>query len=216
MSSTKQKRRRKPKYPHSGICKPCWELKYCPYGPYVEHFPLHSTKNDAKNVRRAYERQLARFAAGEFKTEDDILFAVRHLDYLWPENWEVLEDYDTRDIGCRVFGHVCPVFLICEGFTETKEGRRIGRHIPSDIMLKVVRRDGQICQICNKPVPDAQVEFDHIIPFSRGGPLTADNFRLTCRPCNRKKRDSLEELLAPEFLPLASKTPRRTSRSPIP
>src|SRR4030081_316614 len=21
-------------------CKPCWELKYCPYGPLVEDFPL--------------------------------------------------------------------------------------------------------------------------------------------------------------------------------
>src|ERR1700687_6218253 len=21
-------------------CKPCWELKYCPYGPLVEQFPL--------------------------------------------------------------------------------------------------------------------------------------------------------------------------------
>ena len=24
----------------SQICKPCWELKYCPYGPLVEDFPL--------------------------------------------------------------------------------------------------------------------------------------------------------------------------------
>ena len=22
------------------VCKPCWELKYCPYGPVVEQFPL--------------------------------------------------------------------------------------------------------------------------------------------------------------------------------
>jgi hypothetical protein len=21
------------------VCKPCWELKYCPYGPLVEFFP---------------------------------------------------------------------------------------------------------------------------------------------------------------------------------
>ena len=24
----------------SRVCKPCWELKYCPYGPIVETFPL--------------------------------------------------------------------------------------------------------------------------------------------------------------------------------
>ena len=22
------------------LCKPCWELQYCPYGPVVEDFPL--------------------------------------------------------------------------------------------------------------------------------------------------------------------------------
>jgi hypothetical protein len=22
------------------VCKPCWELKYCPYGPLVEQSPL--------------------------------------------------------------------------------------------------------------------------------------------------------------------------------
>jgi hypothetical protein len=22
------------------VCKPCWELKYCPYGPLIEDFPL--------------------------------------------------------------------------------------------------------------------------------------------------------------------------------
>jgi hypothetical protein len=32
-------------------------------------------------------------------------------------------------------------------------------------MLKVVRRDGQICQKCNQPVADDEVEFDHLIPF---------------------------------------------------
>lgn len=22
------------------VCKPCWELKYCPYGPFVEQSPI--------------------------------------------------------------------------------------------------------------------------------------------------------------------------------
>ncbi len=28
------------------VCKPCWELKYCPYGPLVEEFPLESEVSD--------------------------------------------------------------------------------------------------------------------------------------------------------------------------
>jgi 5-methylcytosine-specific restriction endonuclease McrA len=36
-------------------------------------------------------------------------------------------------------------------------------------MLKVVRRDDYICQECHEHVKDDEIEFDHIIPFSKGG-----------------------------------------------
>src|SRR5579864_3675797 len=28
------------------VCKPCWELKYCPYGPLVEQFPLEDDRDE--------------------------------------------------------------------------------------------------------------------------------------------------------------------------
>ena len=62
-------------------------------------------------------------------------------------------------------------------------------------MLKVVRRDNHVCQVCFKYVPDNEVEFDHIIPYSKGGPTTVDNIRLLCRSCNREKSDSFDEKL---------------------
>src|SRR5207248_9535056 len=96
------------------------------------------------------------------------------------------------DASCRVFGHICPVFFVAEPLTETRDRRKHSRSIPRDVMLKVVRRDGQICQKCYEPVPDDQVEFDHIIPFSKGGTSTADNIRLLCRDRNREKGGSLE------------------------
>jgi 5-methylcytosine-specific restriction endonuclease McrA len=101
------------------------------------------------------------------------------------------------EASCRVFGHLCPVFFVGEPLTETKSMRRHSRTIPREVMLKVVRRDGQICQRCFKPVPDDQVEFDHVIPFSKGGNTTADNLKLCCRTCNRKKTDSLTDILSP-------------------
>ena len=100
------------------------------------------------------------------------------------------------EASCRVFGHVCPVFFVAEPFTETKNRREHSRSIPRDVMLKVVRRDGQICQECNKPVRDDEVEFDHIIPFSKGGRSTVENLRLLHKDCNRKKKASLKALLA--------------------
>ncbi|MEW8053220.1 MAG: HNH endonuclease signature motif containing protein [Candidatus Thiodiazotropha sp.] len=58
-------------------------------------------------------------------------------------------------------------------------------------MLQVVRRDGHICQKFRVNVPDDEIEFDHIIPISKGGPSSVENLRVLCRTCNRKKSDSL-------------------------
>ncbi len=32
------------------VCKPCWEIKYCPYGPLIEEFPLKSER-DSQSCR---------------------------------------------------------------------------------------------------------------------------------------------------------------------
>jgi len=105
-----------------------------------------------------------------------------------------------KDVSCRVFGHICPVFFVSEPLTETIDRRKSGRSISREVMLKVVRRDGQICQRCHEPVPDDEVEFDHVIPFSKGGASAVENLRLVHRDCNRQKSDSLNELLAPNPL----------------
>ena len=115
--------------------------------------------------------------------------------YLLPSNHEYLIQFDHKEISCEIYGHICPVFINQSGATETKEVRRQGRYLPRDIMLKVVRRDNQICQVCFKHVRDDEIEFDHIIPYSKGGPTTVENIRLLCRSCNRKKSNSLNELL---------------------
>jgi hypothetical protein len=187
-------RKRRPRL-KSPVCKPCWELRYCPYGPLVEQFPLSPDQKSLRDIRlrRAYWQEI--LTDGQVRTDAELTDACERFLFADPATWQWIKQFDTTDLECTVFGHICPVFFVAEGFTETKELRRTGRHIPRDIMLKVVRRDGQICQICHQPVPDNELEFDHVIPLSRGGPPTSDNLRLVCRSCNRKKSDSLAELL---------------------
>lgn len=179
-------------------CKPCWELKYCPYGPLVEDFPLLPISIEEAREHQTFFQEC--LAQGYF-TDGSKLTAKKRLELERRVTSFREEDYPTiprpiADAACRVFGHMCPVFEVGEAFTETKDLRRQSRSVPRDIMLKVVRRDGQICQSCFQPVPDNEVEFDHVIPFSKGGTTTADNLKLCCRTCNRRKGDSLSDILS--------------------
>ncbi len=58
------------------------------------------------------------------------------------------------------------------------------RSIPASIKKWVWNRDQGKCVSCGS-VED--LEFDHDIPFSKGGSNSMDNIRILCRKCNRKK-----------------------------
>lgn len=147
------------------VCKPCWEIKYCPYGAFVEEFPLMPPTRG--EVEQYYP---------ELNPND------------YPE--EIPEEISV--MSCTVFGHICPVFFVSEDFTETAEARRRGRYIPFNVKMRVVRRDNYTCQICRKHLRDDEVEFDHIIPLSKGGSSEEHNIQLTCFECNRDKKDRVE------------------------
>ena len=58
------------------------------------------------------------------------------------------------------------------------------RAIAERVRHEVWRRDQGRCVDCGSR---ARLEFDHIIPHSRGGSNTARNIELRCEPCNRGK-----------------------------
>jgi len=63
---------------------------------------------------------------------------------------------------------------------EDKRSRRI----PQDVKDAVWRRDEGKCVECGS---NEDLEFDHIIPHSRGGANTYRNIQLLCEKCNRQK-----------------------------
>lgn len=74
---------KKPRLKHV-VCKPCWELKYCPYGPLVEFFPLPSENLPLKDVKRSYKSWLAAVKNGSLKTLNDIYTAIEKILCLEP------------------------------------------------------------------------------------------------------------------------------------
>jgi hypothetical protein len=183
----------------SELCKPCWELHYCPFGPLVEDFPLLPVILSEGKEHIAYLNEILK--NGKFKNGEKIdifrkKFFRKEIESFNPKSYPVSIPKTLTEASCKVFGHICPVFFTAEPLTETKTRRKHSRNIPRDVMLKVVRRDGQICQECNKPVQDSDVEFDHIIPFSKGGRSVVDNLRLIHKGCNRRKSASLRNILS--------------------
>jgi len=59
-----------------------------------------------------------------------------------------------------------------------------GRIIPQDVKTAVWQRDRGQCRQCGA---QDYLEFDHIIPFSKGGASTYNNVQLLCRRCNQMK-----------------------------
>ena len=181
------------------LCKPCWELHYCPYGPLVEDFPLlpmlrQEVEEHNKYLSTCIETGV--FGGDKPLPEGTRAWFVAQLSSYNENDYPEKMPKVLAEAACLVFGHICPVFFVAEALTETKEVRKHSRTIPRDIMLKVVRRDGQICQECNRTVKDNEVEFDHIIPYAKGGRSTAENLRVVHKTCNRKKSASLNDLIS--------------------
>ena len=71
---------------------------------------------------------------------------------------------------------------------EEREEDISTRYISKSVRREVWRRDRGRCVECGSRV---NLEYDHIIPFSKGGSNTGRNIQLLCQDCNRKKYDNI-------------------------
>ncbi|NWJ47743.1 MAG: HNH endonuclease [Chloroflexi bacterium] len=62
------------------------------------------------------------------------------------------------------------------------------RRIPQEVKVAVWNRDQGKCVECGAT---EYLEYDHIIPFSKGGASSVNNVQLLCRKCNLKKSDKI-------------------------
>ncbi len=72
--------------------------------------------------------------------------------------------------------------------SETLEKASSRERIPEEVQMFVWRRDGAKCVKCGS---QENLEFDHVIPVSKGGANTNRNIQLLCEACNRSKSDKI-------------------------
>lgn len=74
--------------------------------------------------------------------------------------------------------------------TKKSEGLKFERvRIPEEVRIAVWRRDQGRCARCGNR---ENLEYDHIVPVSKGGGNTERNIELLCQDCNRAKGNQIE------------------------
>ena len=63
-------------------------------------------------------------------------------------------------------------------------GERNSRAIPQSVKVAVAARDQGRCRMCGSA---DDLQYDHVVPWSRGGANTVANVQLLCGTCNRTK-----------------------------
>ena len=105
----------------------------------------------------------------------------------------IMRDNDMKS------GRICPnCYMSLEMSTSCKhcgwfkinnvEREQRSRRIPTAVKREVWRRDNGRCAECGSR---ERLEYDHIIPFSKGGSNTVRNVELLCEKCNRSKHNKI-------------------------
>lgn len=98
--------------------------------------------------------------------------------------WAVAAPYLTHALAGGAIGLAAALLVLLVWHPRAAAPMPRRAAIPERVRHEVWRRDRGSCVECGSR---GRLEFDHIIPVSRGGSNTTRNIELRCEPCNRRK-----------------------------
>ena len=96
---------------------------------------------------------------------------------------DIINHSDYRDLE-EILDLISKEMVSDSVYTKLNNSEYKREPIPQNIKDKVWNRDGGKCVQCGS---NEKIEFDHIIPFSKGGSNTYRNLQILCEKCNRSK-----------------------------
>jgi len=157
-----------------------------------------------KREAKEYQKKLDEFNANEAANKKGVWEQIKEF-FLWIAALGIcfggLELLDWLDNFDNLFIDIIQIilaifilawaFLLMSEFREDKDTFDSSHPLPikrkaikPEIKNQVWNRDGGRCVRCGS---NQKLEFDHIIPHSKGGADTYRNLQLLCETCNRSK-----------------------------
>ena len=141
-------------------------------------------------VQEVLHRHFERLYSDNIIDDEEALFKVG-LQELFDLSYDQFIELTNDEVKAALYrgaslSDLDTVFKLPE-FTKVKADIA-GRIISQEVKDLVWNRDGGKCAQCSS---NAKLEFDHIIPFSKGGSNTYRNIQLLCEECNRRKTNKI-------------------------
>jgi len=110
------------------------------------------------------------------------------LQDLFDLNYDQFNEFDLLEVEnvLNTGANIADLDTFVQSYSNKNNFNRISRSrtITREVMEEVFIRDKGKCQVCGS---SENLEFDHVLPFSKGGNNTSNNIQLLCFECNRKK-----------------------------
>lgn len=101
--------------------KPCWDLKYCPYGYLVEQFPLLPGSRSVAIIHNEYLKDCLKtgiYGNNVPLDEKRREFFQKLVNDFQPDDYPEYIPEEISEMNCSIFGHVCPVVFVAEEVAE--------------------------------------------------------------------------------------------------
>lgn len=159
------------------------------HGDVLEYMGQYQDKPNANDLMLYFQRVL-NWVEATFPKYDKLM---KGLD--WGRLYETFhdkKDYNTDELQREIerlwmdddVTHKSGVYEFVLGGDE--KVLNIRKFTPAMAKAAYTRQQG-ICPICGKHFELSEMEADHIKPWSKGGPTSADNCQMLCQKCNREK-----------------------------
>lgn len=145
--------------------------------------------NRYQEVEDILHRQFERIYLDNKVSEEEAIQSVELQD-LFDLSYDQFEEFKENEIR-RALNHGADISVLdtAQFPKATRENTQsYGRGISQQVKDLVWNRDNGKCRECGS---NSLLEFDHIIPFSKGGSNTYRNIQLLCQSCNRTKSDNI-------------------------